>query len=52
VDYTTGVATDDQAMQDKAVQDLTEQYVPGFSELIADATGLPLDAVTRRAGGP
>jgi hypothetical protein len=46
VDYTTGVATDDQAMQDKAVQDLTEQYVPQFSEFIATATGLPLDAVT------
>ncbi len=46
VDYTTGVATDDQAMQDKAVEDLTTVYVPQFSELIATATGLPLDAVT------
>ena len=46
VDYTTGVATDDKAMQDKAVEDLTTIYVPGFSELISSATGLPLDAVT------
>jgi hypothetical protein len=46
VDYTTGVATDDRAEQDRAVRDLTEQYVPAFSELIATATGLPLDAVS------
>ena len=46
VDYTTGVATKDTDMQDKAVKDLTEQYVPQFSEFIATATGLPLDAVT------
>jgi hypothetical protein len=45
VDYTTGVATDDQAMQDKAVEDLTTVYVPDFSKFIADATGLPQDAV-------
>ena len=46
VDYTTGVATDDMAKQDKAVQDLTTVYVPQFSEFIAGATGLPMDAVT------
>ena len=46
VDYTTGVATDDKRMQKRAVKDLTEQYVPEFSELIAGATGLPLEAVT------
>ncbi|HYH92016.1 MAG TPA: hypothetical protein VD763_02565 [Candidatus Saccharimonadales bacterium] len=46
VDYTTGVATDDEAMQDKAVEDLTTVYVPQFSELIATATGLPAEAVT------
>jgi hypothetical protein len=46
VDYTTGVATKDQAKQDKAVADLTGQYVPQFSQLISGATGLPLDAVT------
>jgi hypothetical protein len=46
VDYTTGVATGDKAKQDKAVQDLTTQYVPQFSDLIAGATGLPKDTVT------
>ncbi|MEX1171194.1 MAG: hypothetical protein WEG56_01155 [Chloroflexota bacterium] len=46
VDYTTGVATKDMAMQDKAVQDLTTVYVPEFSTLLAGATGLPVDAVT------
>ncbi len=46
VDYTTGVATDDQAVQDKAVEDLTTIYVPEFSAFLAGATGLPEDAVT------
>jgi hypothetical protein len=46
VDYTTGVATGDTDMQDTAVKDLTEEYVPQFSDFIAGATGLPLDAVT------
>jgi hypothetical protein len=46
VDYTTGVATDDMAVQDKAVEDLTTIYVPEFSALLAGATGLPEDAVT------
>ncbi len=46
VDYTTGVATDDKAKMDKAVEDLTTVYVPQFSEFIAGATGLPIDAVT------
>ena len=45
VDYTTGVATDDMAKMDKAVQDLTTIYVPDFAELITGATGLPMDAV-------
>jgi hypothetical protein len=45
VDYTTGVATKDQAMQDKAVQDLTTVYVPAFAEFLAGATGLPTDAL-------
>ncbi|MCV0402411.1 MAG: hypothetical protein K5924_01745 [Chloroflexi bacterium] len=45
VDYTTGVATDDQAVQDKAVEDLTTIYVPEFSAFLAGATGLPEDAV-------
>ena len=46
VDYTTGVATDDMAMSDKAVEDLTTVYVPEFSAFLAGATGLPEDAVT------
>ena len=46
VDYTTGVATDDQAMPDQAVEDLTTIYVPEFSAFLAGATGLPEDAVT------
>jgi hypothetical protein len=45
VDYTTGVAKGDKAMQDKAVEDLTTQYVPQFAAFIATATGLPKDAV-------
>jgi hypothetical protein len=45
VDYTTGVATDDQAMADQAVSDLTTIYVPEFSAFLAGATGLPEDAL-------
>jgi hypothetical protein len=45
VDYTTGVATDDMAMQDKAVEDLTTIYVPEFSAFLAGATGLPEDTL-------
>ncbi|MGH2417764.1 MAG: copper amine oxidase N-terminal domain-containing protein, partial [Candidatus Limnocylindria bacterium] len=45
VDYTTGVATDDMALQDQAVTDLTETYVPEFSAFLAGATGLPEDAL-------
>jgi hypothetical protein len=45
VDYTTGVATDDMAMQDQAVTDLTETYVPEFSAFLAGATGLPEDVL-------
>jgi len=46
VDYTTGVAKADKAMQDKAVSDLTTVYVPQFAALISGATGLPVDAGT------
>ncbi len=46
VDYTTGVAKKDQAMQDKAVKDLTTVYLPQFSAFLAGATDLPVDAVT------
>jgi hypothetical protein len=45
VDYTTGVATNDQALQDQAVEDLTTVYVPEFSAFLAGATGLPEDAL-------
>ena len=47
VDYTVGVASKDRAKQSKAVQDLTTVYVPQFSTLIATATGLPKNAVTK-----
>ncbi|HUR17179.1 MAG TPA: hypothetical protein VMZ33_07820, partial [Candidatus Limnocylindrales bacterium] len=47
VDYTTGVATDDMAMQDQAVSDLTTIYVPEFTTFLVGATGLPEDAVTQ-----
>jgi hypothetical protein len=50
VDYTTGVATDDQAKQDQAVQDLTTVYVPQFADFLAAATGLPKDALTDLIG--
>jgi hypothetical protein len=46
VDYTTGVATEDTAMADKAVEDLTTVYVPEFAAFLAGATGLPEDAIT------
>jgi hypothetical protein len=45
VDYTTGVATKDQAKMDKAVQDLTTVYVPQFATFLAGATDLPNDAL-------
>ncbi len=45
VAYTTGVATDDMAMQDQAVSDLTTIYVPEFASFLAGATGLPEDAL-------
>lgn len=45
VDYTTGVATNDSAKKTMAVSNLTTNYVPQFSTLIAAATGLPMPAV-------
>ncbi|MGH7867202.1 MAG: hypothetical protein ACREP9_06105, partial [Candidatus Dormibacteraceae bacterium] len=45
VDYTKAVAAKDQAGEDKAVKNLTTQYVPKFTDLIAGATGLPKDTV-------
>jgi len=46
VDYTTGVATKDQAKMGKAVSDLTTMYLPQFADFLAGATGLPNDALT------
>jgi hypothetical protein len=46
VDYTTGVAKKDQAMQDQAVKDLTTIYLPQFVDFLAGATDLPKDALT------
>ncbi|HWG56905.1 MAG TPA: hypothetical protein VNT58_10330 [Gaiellaceae bacterium] len=44
VDYTVGLAKKDKAMQDKAVGNL-QGYQEAFSNFLADATGLPQDAV-------
>ena len=46
VEYTQGLAAKDTAKQTDAVNKLTTVYVPQFSKFIADASGLPLDAVT------
>ena len=47
VDYTKAVATNDAAAKTKAVNNLTTQYIPQFSDFIAGATGLPKDVVTQ-----
>jgi hypothetical protein len=44
VDYTVGLASDDTAKSDAAVAELTE-YIDAFGQYLADATGLPADAV-------
>ena len=44
VDYTVGLAKDDKAMQEKAVGNLTG-YVEAFSGFLAEATGLPQNAL-------
>jgi hypothetical protein len=46
VDYTTGVATKDDAKKAQAVKNLTEGYVPDFAKFISDATGLPLNTLS------
>ncbi|MEZ4595613.1 MAG: cupredoxin domain-containing protein [Chloroflexota bacterium] len=51
VAYTNAIAAGDKAQQDKALSDLTTAFVPDFSKFIADATGLPLDAVTSLVAG-
>jgi len=45
VDYTKGVAAKNKAQMDKAVSDLTNTYIPQFSQFLAGATGLPADAI-------
>ena len=40
VDYTKGVAANDDAMKNTAVMNLTDKYVPDFAKLISGATGL------------
>jgi hypothetical protein len=40
VDYTKGVAADDDDKKNAAVTNLTDKYVPDFSKLVAGATGL------------
>jgi hypothetical protein len=44
VDYTLGLAAEDMAAQDAAVGKLTE-YIDAFGQYLADAAGLPADAV-------
>jgi hypothetical protein len=46
VEYTTGVAKADKAVQDKAVSDLTTVYVPQFTDFVVGATGLDKAAVS------
>ena len=46
VNYTTAVAKKDQAGQTKAVNDLNG-YIEAFSGFLADATGLPQDALRK-----
>jgi uncharacterized membrane protein YqgA involved in biofilm formation len=45
VDYTKGVAANDDAAKSKAVDNLTNQYVPQFTTFLAGATDLPADAI-------
>jgi len=40
VNYTQGVANNDEAAKSAAVDDLTTKYVPDFARFLADATGL------------
>src|SRR4249919_1624388 len=46
VNYTTAVAKNDQAGQTKAINDL-KGYIEAFSGFLADATGLPQDALRK-----
>ncbi|HEU5002139.1 MAG TPA: hypothetical protein VFW71_05095 [Actinomycetota bacterium] len=46
VEYTQGLAANDSAKKADAVNLLTTQYIPQFSNLVAGATGLPTATVT------
>ena len=46
VDYTIGVATHDADKSKAALSNLTQKFVPQFSQLVTDASHLPLDPVS------
>jgi len=47
IDYAIGVVTHDDAKAKAAMTNLTTKFVPQFSQLISDASHLPLDPVTQ-----
>ncbi len=46
VDYTTAVAKHDDAAKQKAVNNLTQQYVPQFGQFLAGPTGIEASALS------
>ena len=50
VNYTTGVATNNQTLQEAAVNDLTTKYVPEFAQFLAGATGIAEATLTTVIG--
>lgn len=46
VDYTIGVVTHDADKSKAALSNLTQKFVPQFSQLVTDASHLPLDPVS------
>jgi hypothetical protein len=46
VAYTIGVATHDDTKRNTALTNLTQKFVPEFSDLLSDASRLPLDPVS------
>jgi hypothetical protein len=47
IDYAIGVVTHDDAKAKAAMTNLTTKFVPQFSQLLSDASHLPLDPVTQ-----
>jgi hypothetical protein len=47
IDYAIGVVTHDNAKAKAAMTNLTTKFVPQFSQLLSDASHLPLDPVTQ-----